>query len=453
MPCDAAADWTRRDFLRGGSVAALMAMAGGVELRAEAEVVPTAAGAGPEFRCAVIGMGPWGRELLSTLGRLPGVKVAAICDVYPASLRRAKVLAPEAALVEDYRSILGQKEISGVIVSTPSHLHTEVAVAALQAGKHVYCEAPLATRMEEARAIALAAKRAAPGQVFQAGLQARSSPQRLLASGFFKAGTSGRPVLARSHWSKKVSWRQAAAAPDRAKDVNWRLDRATSLGLAGEIGIHHFDAATWFFGERPVAVSGVGSLRHWREDGRTTPDTVQVMLEFPEGLRLVESLTLGSSFEGDQEVYQGTDSAIVFRGDRAWMFKEADAPLLGWEVHAKTETFREETGIVLVANASKQKAAPEGGEGQAVPVLTPLHHALESFVRSAQEVEAARADFVTAYGADDVQALKEHLATVARRPGAGYQEGFEAAVVAIQASEAVLAGRRIEFKPEWFELG
>jgi predicted dehydrogenase len=234
--------------------------------------------------------------------------------------------------------------------------------------------------------------------------------------------------------------------------VNWRLDREISLGLAGEIAGHHFDDAAWFLGTRPVAVSGQGALRHWREDGRSVADTAQVVLEFPEGMSMVSSLTLASSFESEHEVFFGTDSAILLRDGRAWMFKEADAPLLGWEVHAKTETFRQDTGIVLVANASKQKPAADGSaEPAASP--PPLYHALEAFVRSVQDLEAARADFVSAYGADDPKALAEHLAGVPRRSGAGYQESFEAAVVAIHAGEAVLAGRRIELKPEWFELG
>jgi hypothetical protein len=68
-------------------------------------------------------------------------------------------------------------------------------------------------------------------------------------------------------------------------------------------------------------------------------------------------------------------------------------------------------------------------------------------------VETAKADFVAAYGAEDARAMDEHLSTLVRRPGAGYQEGFEAAVVAIRASAAVLAGERMAFEPGAFELG
>ena len=108
-------------------------------------------------------------------------------------------------------------------------------LAALKAGKHVYCEAPLAGSIEDAREIALAAK-AAKNQVFQTGLQLRSDKQRLFLLPFIRTGALGKTVLARSQWHKKTSWRSASPNPDREKALNWRLSKATSLGLIGEIG-------------------------------------------------------------------------------------------------------------------------------------------------------------------------------------------------------------------------
>ena len=65
-----------------------------------------------------------------------------------------------------------------MIIATPTHQHKEIALDALKAGKHVYCEAPLAHTIEDARAIAQAAK-AARQQIFQAGLQNRADPERI----------------------------------------------------------------------------------------------------------------------------------------------------------------------------------------------------------------------------------------------------------------------------------
>ena len=70
--------------------------------------------------------------------------MAAICDTYPASLKRIASAAPAAAQTADYKTILDNKDIKAVVIATPTFQHKEVALAALKAGKHVYCEAPLA---------------------------------------------------------------------------------------------------------------------------------------------------------------------------------------------------------------------------------------------------------------------------------------------------------------------
>ncbi len=444
-------DLTRRDFLRGGSLVTLTGLLGGVELVAQTETTPPAAAPAPlnRVKCAVIGCGVWGREIISTLTRIASAEIAAVCDTYPAFVKRANRLAPDAKPVEDYRQILADKTVPAVVVATPTHWHKAVVTEALQAGKHVYCEAPLAGTIEDARAIALAAQ-TSPKLHFQTGLQFRSDPQRPFVLNFIRSGATGKMVMARSQWHKKLSWRFTAPDPEREKEVNWRLDPQLSLGLIGEVGIHQLDCASWYLANRPTAVSGCGSLRLWT-DGRTVPDTVQTSFEFPDGVRFQQDCTLANSFEGDYEAYYGSDAAILLRGSKAWMFKEVDAPALGWEVYAKKETFYQDTGIALLVGASKQQNLTED------PILeaakpSPLQHALTNFLRTAGDLAAAAEDFTANFGADDPKALLEHLAKVPRQPGAGYQEGFESAVLAVKANEAVASGRRIEFKPEWFEL-
>src|SRR5438132_750377 len=95
--------------------------------------------------------------------------LTATCDTYPASLKRIASDAPGAAQTPDYKTILDNKDIKAVVVATPTHQHKDIVLAALKAGKHVYCEAPLATTVEDAKAIAAAAK-ATRTSVFQAGL-------------------------------------------------------------------------------------------------------------------------------------------------------------------------------------------------------------------------------------------------------------------------------------------
>jgi predicted dehydrogenase len=446
---DTSQDLTRRDFIKGGSLATLMTLLGGMELKLHAADAPETQPIGPRTRCAVIGLGGWGREIVSTLSRLPSAEIGAICDTYPAFVRRTARSAPGAEQVSDYRRILDDKEIKGVIVATPTHLHREIVIHALQAGKHVYCEAPLAHTIEDARAIALAA-RAASSQHFQSGLQLRADQHRHFVLNFIRSGVRGRPVMSRAQSLRKQSWRQPAPTPEREREMNWRLDPALSLGLVGEVGINQIDASSWVHNARPVAVTGFGSIVHWR-DGREVPDTSHTMFEYPDGVRLIHSSTLANSFEGETEVYHGTDGTVMFIGSKAWLFKEADAPLLGWEVYARKDSFFRETGIALMMDASKQEAHTQEATEAAADAKTPLYYALENFVRNTSDVGAAVEDFTEIFGEDD-EALAEHLETVPRQPVAGYQEGYEATVTVIKAQEAVRRGERIELRDEWFEL-
>jgi predicted dehydrogenase len=442
-------EFNRRDFLKGGSVATLMTLLGGVRLFAEAAPPTGPKPQGPKIQVGVIGLGLWGREILATLGRLPQAQVSALCDTYPASLRRSGGAAPGAALTDDYRTLLDNKAIQAVIIATPTHLHKDLVLAALKAGKHVYCEAPLAHRVEDARQIALAAK-AAPRQIFQAGLQMRSDPQRHFLLPFIRSGALGKPAMVRAQWHKKQSWRSTSPNPEHEKALNWRLDQAVSLGLIGEIGLHQLDQAGWFLSQRPVSVTGFGAIAFWN-DGRGVADTVQTVLEFPGGVRMLYDCTLANSFDSEYEVYYGSDAAVMVRENKAWMFKEVDSPLLGWEVYARKDAFYKETGIALVANATKVAAQLDKPAAEP-PADPPLYHALGAFLRNAGELSGAIEDFTSIYGSDDPAALAEHIAKVHRAPAAGFLEGYQATVTAIKANEAILSGERLALKPEWYEL-
>jgi len=442
-------DFNRRDFLRSGSLATLMTMLGGVELIAQTTNAPGGADKpkGPRVKVAVIGVGPWGREILNTLARLPQADVVAVCDTYAPMAKRGATAAPGSTAVADYKTILEDKNITAVIIATPTHLHKDIAVEALKAGKHVYCEAPLAHTLEDARAIAQAAK-AAPGLVFQSGLQLRSDPQRHFMLPFIRSGALGKFVMARAQYHRKQSWRQTSSSPEREKAVNWRLDKEVSLGLAGEIGCHPIDQATWYFNGLPKAVTGFGGII-LHQDGRTVPDTIQAVLEFGNGVNMIYDATLANSFDSEYEMLYGSDAAVMMRESKAWMFKEVDSPLLGWEVYAKKETFHKETGITLMAGASK--SSPDTVKEPEPFTNTPLSFALGNFLRNASDFSIATKDFVDSFG-DDADALKEHLSKLARQPAAGYAEGYRSAVIAIKTNEAIMGAKRVEIKPELYEL-
>jgi len=418
----------RRDFL--GSSVALGFLFGASRAYAE-EFAPGPANAtNPDAKpvtCAVIGLGEQGRAILASLANASGANVKYICDSYENIHARSREIAPKATAVADYKKILDDKEVQAVWVATPTHLHKDIAIAALQAGKHVYCEAPLATTVEDARAIARAAA-AADKQIFQSGLQARTNPQHKHVLQFVRTEALGDMTQARSHWHRRASWRRAAPSDERQKALNWRLAKETSGGLVSEVGIHHIDTANYFLKARPVSVSGFGGVMAWK-DGREVADTVQLVFQYPNNVNYFFDATLSNSYDGSCEVFQGTEAAVLIRDQRAWMFKEADARALGWEVYAFKEKVAEDTGIALVADATKILSAGKNpGENRDTnPKETQLFHACDAFLNSIREGSG-------------------------KKWRCGALEGFHATVAAIKANEAVVTGNKIVFQKEWFEL-
>lgn len=454
---DQNAELNRRDFLRGGSVATLMAMMGGVPILAEDKPAVNADGStnyssvSPPIKFGVIGCGTWGREVLKTMAKLPNAPVLAICDTYPAYLKRAASSAPQAESITDYRQVLEKKDIEAVVIATPSHQHKQVVLDALQAGKHVYCEAPLAHTLDDARAIAKAAKDNLKVN-FQSGLQARSDKQVLNLVNFVRTGVLGKNIKIRSQWHKKASWRSTSPNPDRERELNWRLSQKTSPGLVGEIGIHQVDVGAWFLASLPVAVTGHGSILQWKDD-RDVADTIQVAIEYAGGVVHNYESTLGNSFDSSYDIFFGSDSAIMLRDRHAWMFKEVDAQLLGWEVYAKKENFYKEVGIVLGAGATKQTEHKK--DSDVVDEKSQLEYALSNFITNTNLIKSGVEDYSSAFDVNDKAAMKEYLDDIQKKsrvPAAGWQEGYEATVVSIVANEAITKGKRIQFEKAWFEV-
>jgi predicted dehydrogenase len=413
---------SRRDLLKQASALTLvMALTPESGEAAPAEVAPT----GPPVGVGVIGLGAHGRSLLASLARLPNAPVRAICDTYQPSLKRSTEIAPKAAQHTDYRKLLEDKSIEAVVIATPSHLHRQPVLDAIQAGKHVYCEAPMAVTVEDCQAMARAAQ--AAKTVFQVGQQWRSDMQHQHVLKFVRTGVLNKIAQARAQWHRKDSWRRPAPTPEREKAINWRLFHETSAGLMGEVGVHQVDVASWFLKQLPVAVTGFGSILAW-QDGRETPDTVQAIFEYPGGVRLNYDATLANSFDGAYELFMGSDSALLVRGERAWMFKEADSPLLGWEVYARKEKFGDDTGIALVANATQllaQGKQPGQEKVSTDPTKTPFYAALEEFLTCIRQK---------------------------KKPACGPVEGLQAAVVAIKANDAIKNGTKVTFQPEWLTV-
>ncbi len=413
----------RRDFLKTAAASLLVVFTSDELARAAGIEEPAAVT--PPVRFGVIGLGQWGREILSALSRSPSAEVVAVCDAYENAVKRGMEIAPKAVAHADYRRLLEMPEVEVVIVATPTFNHREVATAAIQAGKHVYCEAPIATTVDDAKAIATAAL-GAPKLKFQAGLQGRSNPLFRHVLQFVRSGVLGTPAQVVAQWNKRQSWRRLAPTPARENDLNWRLSSKTSGGLVCESGIHHLDLATWFLKSPPTGASGMGAVVAWK-DGRDVPDTIQCIVEFPGDVHMVYSSTLASSFSDSYTLFQGSNSSLMMRENASWLIKESDSPLLGWEVYARKEPVHNETGIALVADASKILAAggEPGKDAPREPKQDALSHALEDFARAVREDG---------------------------KVSCGPQEGYVATAAALRVNEAITSGSKITFDKNLFEL-
>lgn len=385
-------------------------------------ILPAAIRLAEPLSVAVIGTGRQGRAMLDELQKIEGVKVAAICDSDPRALANGQRRAPDAKAYEKHAELIEKsKDVKAVFLATPTHEHKQIALDLIAAGINVYCEAPLAHTIEDSRAIATAAS--SSKVVFAVGLEGRSNPVYALARTFFRSEAVRDLVAMRAHQFQKTSWRVPASDAARDKVLNWRLDEAVSLGLPGEWGTHQFDVMTWYRDQYPTAVRGSGRVAAW-DDGRKVPDSVVCEFEYADKAHLVYESSLGSSFQGRHEVFNGTNATIKLAWSHAWMFKEADAPTQGWEVYANKQQFFNEEGITLIAGATKLAEQGKLKDGVGLP-NTSLHYAMADFIRSVAEGKPVTAS-----------------------AGAGHK----ATVLGIAANRAVTEGKTIEITPEMMKF-
>jgi predicted dehydrogenase len=333
-------------------------------------------------KVGVIGLGTQGREILDQILKIGAVDVGGVCDVIPSRVQGGRDRAAGAEGYTDHVELLKRTDIDAVFIATPTHLHKAIVEHAVAAGKHIYCEAPIAHTADDARLIAtLAAQNA--GKVFQSGLTARSNPLNKRGRSVVRSDAVRDIVHMYAQSNHKTSWRFPAPAGATAADVNWRLDPAVSIGLEGELGTHAIDFMRFVRGTEPVKVIGRGVTRLW-DDGRKLPDTVQFMMEWPDDVAFDFSATLANSYGGTHQVVYGTHAAVKTAETHAWMFKESDAATQGWEVYATRQQFGRDEGIVLIADATQLAAQGLLKEGMGLE-HEPLYYAIADFFKSIDE--------------------------------------------------------------------
>lgn len=218
------------------------------------------------LQVAQVGVGGRGQVDLKSIVRLDNVDVVALCDVDSEALSQAATLCPKASQFRDYRKLLESmgSRIDAVLVATPDHMHAPVSMAAMELGKHVYCEKPLAHNVHENRDLRLMAE--GKQLVTQLGIQNSAGIGYRMTSEYIRSGLIGKVsevhVWSNKQWGRdepsmashsdlvpdKLKWDLwLGVAPEHVyKDDyyhpgNWRKLIDFGTGTLGDMGVHIFD--------------------------------------------------------------------------------------------------------------------------------------------------------------------------------------------------------------------
>lgn len=260
-------------------------------------------GSNDEIRFALIGTGMQGIYDTLEAVKVPGVRLVAACDLYTGRLDRARELwGKDLDTTRDYREILSRNDIDAVIVATPDHWHSKIAVDALQAGKAVYCEKPMIQEFGEGQAIIDAQHRS--GLVCQVGSQGLSSLGAQKAKSLYQEGAIGEIValeMYNDRYNAEGAWQYPippdagpdtvdfdsflGRAPKRPYDATrffrWRNYRDYGTGAAGDLFVHAFSTLHFILDSQgPERAYASGGLRYWN-DGREVPDVMFATYDYP----------------------------------------------------------------------------------------------------------------------------------------------------------------------------
>ncbi|MHB1430877.1 MAG: Gfo/Idh/MocA family protein [Streptosporangiaceae bacterium] len=203
----------------------------------------------------LIGCGAFGRFLLDSARTLPTLTVVAVSDRDADRARAARSAFPGLTACQDPQELLRHAEVDIVAIATPPHTHAGVALAALAAGKHVFCEKPLATSLADATAVLRAVRATSSWLAVDHVL--RWNPLLALIQRLQRARVAGGPLLG----SLRRFLIENDASDEYLGPDHWFWDRSSSGGILIEHGVHFYDACAWLMGSGPEAVQAMEASR------------------------------------------------------------------------------------------------------------------------------------------------------------------------------------------------
>jgi predicted dehydrogenase len=289
-------------------------------------------GANERLGLGLIGCGERGRYDLSNFVKTGNVDVVALCDIWPTQFEKASKDAPSAKRFGRHADLLELKEVDIALIATPDHWHVPIAIDALNAGKDVYVEKPLTLTPEEGPAVVKAAR--VNNKICQVGMQQRSGQHYLEAKAkYFDTGKIGKLTLARTWWHGnsyhlrkapddlrqkpqdldwarylgRLKWRDW----DPQQYWNWRAYLDFGGGQVTDLFTHWIDVVQMFTGQDiPSAAVALGGVYHYK-DGRTAPDTINVLLQYPSEFTATFEATLAPGIKGEAIEFAGTEGRLL----------------------------------------------------------------------------------------------------------------------------------------------
>lgn len=264
---------------------------------------------GEKARIGIIGTGSRGCFHIKHLVQMPNVEVVALCDNYRPHLEDAAQYYPQAKLYDDYRRLLEQRDVEGVIIATPLYLHASMTLDALSAGKRVFCEKSMGYTLDEC--LDVYDKRKETNGVLFIGQQRLFDPKYIKAMSMIHEGKIGEVVGVRNYWYRNNNWRRDVPSPELERHINWRLYSEYSRGLMTELACHQLQNGSWALGMLPEKVMGSGSLVHWNKvDERDVYDCVTAIFTYPNGVNMTFESIISNKHFGMGEQILGTNGTI-----------------------------------------------------------------------------------------------------------------------------------------------
>lgn len=329
---------TRREFLDS-----LAMGAAGLALGTTAKSYSRILGANDRLNFAVIGLNGRGYAHLDSLKANKSVaRISHVCDVDTNILEKfadatTKEMGEAPDAVVDFRQILEQKNVDAITIATPDHWHAPMAIAGLQAGKHVYLEKPCSHNPAEGTMLIQAQQKY--GKLVQMGTQQRSSPYTIEIVEKIHGGVIGRPYYAKAWYSntrKSIGIGKETAVPpqlnwdlwqgpvprrpyrDNVQPYNWHWFRIYGTGEALNNGTHEVDVCRWALGvDYPKRVTASGGRYQFKDDWQFY-DTLVTSFEYDDCLISWEGKSCqGMKFYGRDRgsAIMGTTGTVVIDRD------------------------------------------------------------------------------------------------------------------------------------------